>query len=273
MSAEPSDGGSSGSGSAKNTPHAECDADGPLTDDAFLNGRVRLWQPAEGYRAATDPVFLAAACPAVEGERVLDVGSGVGAGALCLAWRVPNVRLCGIERQARYAEISRRNAARAAVAYEVWTADIRDAPPALKAISFDHIITNPPYFPASAAIPLDEPGKDAAHRETVPLAFWIDFCLRRLRPRGTLTLIHRAERVPEILVACHERAGSTTVFPLWPRPGVAAKRVIVHTVKESRGAFMLSDGLVLHDRPGTHEFSAKAQAVLRDGAGITLRPQ
>ena len=53
-------------------------ADADLTDDKFLMGRLRLLQPARGYRAATDPVLLAAACPAVAGESVLDLGCGLG---------------------------------------------------------------------------------------------------------------------------------------------------------------------------------------------------
>ena len=62
------------------------------SEDTLLGGRVRLRQPVAGYRAAIDPVFLAAAVPAVPGDRALDVGCGAGAAALCLAIRVPDCR-------------------------------------------------------------------------------------------------------------------------------------------------------------------------------------
>ncbi len=39
-----------------------------LTDDAFLGGRLQLWQPISGYRAATDPVLLAASVAFVAGS-------------------------------------------------------------------------------------------------------------------------------------------------------------------------------------------------------------
>ena len=39
-------------------------AEAELSDDKFLCGRLRLLQPLKGYRAATDPVLLAAACAA-----------------------------------------------------------------------------------------------------------------------------------------------------------------------------------------------------------------
>lgn len=70
-------------------------AEDALSRDAFLCGRLHLWQPKKGYRAATDPVLLAAACPARPGERVLDLGCGAGAAALCLATRVPGLELAG----------------------------------------------------------------------------------------------------------------------------------------------------------------------------------
>jgi tRNA1Val (adenine37-N6)-methyltransferase len=90
-----------------------------LTDDKFLCGRLRLLQPEKGYRAATDAVLLAAACPAVAGQSVLDLGCGAGAASLCLAARVPGLRLTGLEVQPEYADLARRNAARNGIAMEV----------------------------------------------------------------------------------------------------------------------------------------------------------
>ena len=57
-------------------------SDSDLTRDAFLGGRLYLWQPRTGYRAGVDPVLLAASVPARRGESVLDLGCGVGTAAL-----------------------------------------------------------------------------------------------------------------------------------------------------------------------------------------------
>ncbi|MEL6264223.1 MAG: methyltransferase, partial [Pseudomonadota bacterium] len=62
-----------------------------MTHDRLLGGRVGLTQPRQGYRAATDPVLLAAAVPAAAGETVLELGIGAGAAVLCLAARVPGL--------------------------------------------------------------------------------------------------------------------------------------------------------------------------------------
>lgn len=241
-----------------------------LTEDAFLDGALKLLQPERGYRAATDPVLLAAASAVETGRRVLDVGCGVGTAAFCLEKRVGGLDLHGIELQPDLAALSERNAARNAIpAWRVHRGDLADPPAALKALSFDHVISNPPYAAAAAGPASPVSCRDLANRETLPLAVWIDFCLRRLRPGGALTLIHRIERLPEILAALSGRAGAIAALPLQPREGAPAKRAIVRAVKESRGPFRLAPPFLLHRGAGdAAPFTPEAEAVLRVGAPL-----
>lgn len=170
---------------------------GPLSRDGFLGGRLQLLQPVRGYRAATDPVLLAAFTPARPGERVLDLGCGAGTASLCLAARVAGLDLHGIELQPAYARLARRNATDNCVALTVHDGDLTRPPAALKALVFDQVLTNPPFHAGGAVTPPADLGRDQAHREQVPLGDWIAAGLRRLRPGGHLTLIHRAERLAE----------------------------------------------------------------------------
>ena len=144
-------------------------------------------------------------------------------------------------------------------------------PPALVGGLFDHVMTNPPYMAASMVTSPSDPGRAAAHVEgTVDLQNWIISCLGMLRPRGTLTLIQRAERLDSILAAMHGRAGDVVVFPLWPSsssPG--ANRILVQARKGTRGPMRLARGLVLHEAEGGYTLTA--EAVLRDAASLTLR--
>ena len=151
------------------------------TTDGFLGGRLSILQPRHGYRAAMDPVLLAAAVPARAGEAVLELGCGVGVASLCLGARVAGLRLAGVERQADYAALARANALQNGIAFDVELADLAALPPALRARSFDHVIANPPYFPAGGGTPARDPGREGALREETPLALWVDAGLRRLR--------------------------------------------------------------------------------------------
>src|SRR5215470_17296912 len=89
------------------------------TADAFLGGALEVLQPVKGYRAGLDGVLLAAAVPARPGERVLDVGAGVGVVGLAVARRLPQVRVTLIEREARLAAMARENIARNGLAERV----------------------------------------------------------------------------------------------------------------------------------------------------------
>ncbi len=121
-----------------------------LTSDKFLGGRVTAWQPKDGYRAATDPVLLAAAVDARTGQSVLELGCGVGVAILCLGARITDLSLVGVERQADYADLAVRNAGENGADFEGITADISSLPDALRIRSFDHVFFNPPCTRSSS---------------------------------------------------------------------------------------------------------------------------
>ncbi len=245
-------------------------AEEELSDDKFLCGRLRLLQPLKGYRAATDPVLLAAACPAKPGETVLDIGCGAGAAVLCLGHRVPGLGLAGLELQPAYAELARRNAERNRIAVEVETGDISRMPSALRR-DFDHVIANPPYY-HSGGSPSPIAARSRAMQVETPLADWVAAAARRLRPGGWMTLICGSDGLPQVLAALGPKLGSAAVLPLAAREGRPALRVIVQARKGGRAPFRLLAPFVIHQGPahdGDREsYTPQASAVLREGADL-----
>lgn len=245
-------------------------ADEELSDDKFLCGRLRLLQPLKGYRAATDPVLLAAACPAEPGQSVLDLGCGAGAAALCLGHRVPGLGLAGLELQPAYADLARRNSERNGIQFEVHEGDLSHMPKTLRR-DFDHVITNPPYYHAGGS-PSPVAARARAMQVDTPLADWVAAATRRLCPGGWLTLICGADGLPEVLAALSPKLGSAAVLPLAPREGRAALRVIVQARKGGRAPFRLLAPFVIHAgaaHDGDREsYTPAANAVLRDGADL-----
>lgn len=248
-----------------------------VSEDAFLGGRVTLLQPVEGYRAAIDPVFLAAAVPAFEGQHVLDAGAGVGAAALCLARRVEGVGVTGIEIQPALAALAAANIERNGLSGRVAVieGDILDPPPRLVPESFDHVMANPPYLEAGRADAPPDSGKALANVEGAggegggaDLAEWVRFGLDMLVPKGRFTVIHRADRLDALLAALYGRAGEIVVFPLWARAGKPARRVLIQARKAVHGPVHMAPGLVLHAEDGG--YTPPAEAVLRGGEGLTL---
>lgn len=242
-----------------------------VTDDSLLGGRVLLQQPADGYRAAIDPVLLAAAVPAAAGETVLDLGCGAGAATLCLAARVPGCRLIGIELDPATAALAAGNAARngAGDRVEIRAADLADR--AALPAGVDRAMMNPPFLEPGAHTPSATAHKARSHGEgALDLPGWIEAARLSLRHRGTLTIVHRADRIDDLLAALHGRFGQIRVFPLWPRAGMPAKRVLVEATLGARAGAQILPGLVLHRADGG--FTAEADRVLRDGDGLPLLP-
>ncbi len=244
----------------------------PLSHDAFLCGRLHLWQPVAGYRAATDAVLLAAACSAAPGQSVLDLGCGVGAASLCLAARVPDLQLAGLDVQPEYADLARRNAAENGFAMQVETGDLAAMPRSLRR-DFDHVIANPPYYPKGGT-PSPHAGRATALQVgDAPLGDWVSAAARRLAPRGWLTLICGADGLPEVLAAMGDKLGSASVLPLTAREGRPALRVILRARKTGKGAFRLLAPFVIHAgnaHDGDREsYTAAANAVLRGGESLS----
>lgn len=236
--------------------------DDPFTQDMLLGGRVRLMQPRQGFRAAVDPVLLAAFIPARKGDAVLEAGCGSGAGFLCLAARVPGVCILAVERDATLAELAARNAGLNGVGARVHAADIRAQWPG----GMDHAFANPPFWPAGTPSPTAA-RRAAAHEADATLGAWITALARPLRHLGTLSLVLPAARFADAAAGLRAAGcGAVRLLPLWPRAGVAAKRVLIQGRRGGRGADTLLPGLVLHEADGG--WTPAAEAVLRHAAPL-----
>ena len=253
---------------------AEDALEGQLSCDDFLGGRLKILQPRRGYRAGVDPVLLAASVPAAPGDSILELGCGVGVASLCLGARVPDLALSGVEIQDDYAELARRNASANGQDMDVITGDVAEMPQSLRQQQFTHVIANPPYFNRNSGSSAPDAGREAALGEVVPLSVWIRAAAKRAAPKGTVTFIHRAERMPDLIGEMAQYLGSLELMPLIPRPGRAARLVLLRGRKGGRADFRLHDGWVLHagvEHGSDRENYAKATAsVLRAGAALTF---
>lgn len=227
-----------------------------------LDKTVRLLQPGQGFRTSLDSVMLAAACPVRAGQSVLDLGCGVGAVGFCILRRVPGVAITGVDVQAEYIELAERNIAlNEADGVEFICGDIKDFHADGR---FDHVVSNPPFLDAGRHTPSPDAGTARARGhedEKIGLQDWIDAGFRNLKSGGSLTLIHRADAVDRIVQGLGRRFGAVEIIPLWPRSGVAAKRVIVRAVKDRKSPAVLHPGLVLHTESG--DYTAEADNILR----------
>jgi tRNA1(Val) A37 N6-methylase TrmN6 len=247
-----------------------------VTEDAVLGGKLRLKQPRSGHRVGHDAILLAAACPARAGERVVDLGAGVGAAGVALARRVDGVKVTLVEVDAFLAGLAAENARLNGLGARVNSIVLDVAAPArafaaagLAPESVTRVLMNPPFNdPARQRGSADGRRRLAHAGSGETLTNWIKTAARLLRPRGTLTMIWRADRLAELLQALASAFGAATVLPLHPREREAAIRVLVRATKASRAPLVLLPGFVLNDASG-HP-TAQAEAVLRGDALLPL---
>lgn len=240
----------------------------PRDSDAFLGGRLQIRQSVAGFRAGLDSVMLAAAIPDGAGQTMLELGAGVGTVSLCLAARVRQIRIVSVEIDADLMPLLQenfKNNALDAVCTPV-LGDVFDLPAALRC-GFDQVFCNPPFY-ASDGMVSPDPARARARHDGGRLADWLKTGVKRTRSGGCFTAIFPAERLNEALAALPD--GGITVFPLWPKAGVAAKRVIVQARIGAKSPLKLLAGLVLHDADGG--FTPVAEGILRHGDGLTLVP-
>ena len=247
-----------------------------VTDDAVLGGRLRLKQPRRGHRVGHDAILLAAACPAHTGERAVDLGSGVGAAGLALATRVDGIEVTLVEVDAELAALAEENARRNDLGSRVRAVVLDVAAPArafaaagVGPDSVERILMNPPFNDPQRQRSSPDSRRRFAHEgPRGTLAAWTRTAARCLRPRGTLSLIWRAEGLVEALKALDPAFGAVTVLPVHGKAGEPAIRVLMRAAKASRAPLMLLPGLVLSDASGRP--TPEAEAVLRGGAALAL---
>jgi len=236
------------------------------TDGTLLGGRIKYRQFAKGHRSGFEPVFLAAAVPAKPGERVLEAGCGAGAALLCLGWRVPGVVGAGLEIEPALVGLAEQNFKDNGL--DGFSCSKGDAARPEFGAEFDHVMANPPWHDAAGTNSPDRQRALAHHAGQDALAAWIAGMAGCLKPGGTMTLILPAALFA-LAAGCMKAAGcgAMTLFPLWPRDGLAAKMVLISAVRGGKEPDRVLPGLVLHDEAG---ITPVADAVLRDGGALLI---
>ncbi|HEY2754782.1 MAG TPA: methyltransferase [Pseudolabrys sp.] len=246
------------------------------SDDAVLGGRLRLRQPVRGHRVGHDAILLAAATGAHAGEHAVDLGAGVGGAGLALAVRVPELKVTLVEIDAALCALASGNAERNGVSerVSVIACDVEDvgalAAAGLVPGSIDHVLMNPPFNDARRQNVSPDPRRRLAHVAAPGLlARWVAAASWLLKPKGTLTLIWRADGLDEVLAALSDAFGDAVVLPVYPRAGAPAIRVLVRAIKAGQPAARADlPGLVLNGNDGKP--TAAAEVVLRHATSLAL---
>jgi tRNA1Val (adenine37-N6)-methyltransferase len=216
------------------------------TEDAFLNGKLRLLQPADGYRVNVDALLLAAF--AVRGriaKLALDLGAGVGAVGLVLHHVGAAASVALVEREKALVELARANLEHAGAPGAVYELDVarERLPPALRDRA-DLVVCNPPYFPEGSARRQKHPL--TAKARTGALEPFVAAAARALRgSRGRAVFAYPAASLAELFAA----AASSKLVPkrlrlVHARAGEPARLALVELRRAKPGGLVVERPLV-----------------------------
>ena len=244
------------------------------TEDAFLGGKLCLRQPRSGHRSGHDAILLAAATSARAGDRVVEFGAGVGAAGLALARRVAGINLVLVEIDPQLARLARENVSANDIAAGVIALDVTSSAEAfaaagLKADSADAVLMNPPFNDAARHRASPDPARASAHvADSETLDAWVHASRRLLKSGGALTLIWRADGLPEVLAALGRGFGSLSILPVHGDAARPAVRILIRAVKGGRAPTRILPGLLLKDESGLP--NKQAAKILAGGEGLLL---
>lgn len=243
-----------------------------IIETTLLRGRVKLLQPAKGFHASIDSVFLAAAVPVRAGWKILDVGCGVGSAGLCVLARAPKAQLTGIDVQEELVDLAHQNATLNGADCRFFAGDLKTEKQ-VEDNFFNAVLMNPPYQQGGTHTASPTKIKALSHGEEASgatLEDWVKYAHRKLKQGGHLALVHRADRLDDVILALEKRRwfGSVEIFPLHSREGEDAKRVIVRARKERYAPLKLKTGMVIHEKSG--KYTSGAQKILDAAAEIVF---
>lgn len=245
-----------------------------ISEDSVLGGLLRLRQPTSGHRAGHDAILLAAATAARPGDRVVDLGAGVGTAGLALARRVGGLALTLVEREPLLADLARDNARENELQADVVLLDVAADAAAFAAAelgpdSIDVVLMNPPFHDPARHRASPNAARATAHMATATtLEIWTHAARRMLKSGGLLTLIWRADGLAEILAVLSRGFGSLALQPVYGQPGRPAIRILVRAIKGGRAPTQILAGVMLNEAGGAP--SAEMLRVLAGQGALAL---
>ncbi len=232
--------------------------------DLFLNGKLKIYQSKEWFKSGSDAVFLSA-FPHIKTGNVLEVGCGTGVVSLCLARQFPSIKIEGIDTQKELVMLAQENAKKNNLASQCRfiVGDITSPP--YEKQTFDHVVTNPPYFNTSSPSP--NPNIALAKNHSICPKKWIQLCADLVKPRGFIYCIYPVAQI-ELIVQALNHFGGFHFFPLWPKESTPSKRILIKAQKNVTKPSVIHKGMVVHNEDGT--YTKDAEAILREGKRIII---
>ena len=227
-----------------------------ITADFFLNGKIQVFQPANGYRFSIDSLLLAGLSSPSASATVLDLGTGCGIIPLILAYKSSSLRLIGVEIQPSLVDLAIKNIKRNGMTdrISIFCKDMCKLSQNTFDTVIDYVICNPPYRSVQAGRINPDPQKALARHElAINLSQLIAITHKLLRIGGKFISIYPPERLTDVIFHMRQKAiEPKRVHMIFSKQNEPAKLVVIEGVRGGRPGIQEISSLVIYRSDGKY---------------------
>ena len=222
-------------------------------DDLQLNG-LKIIQNPDWFSFGIDAVLLSAFAKVKAGANVVDLCTGTGIVPLLLSSKTEAKSFTGIEIQPEVANMAMRSVALNGLEsrIRILTADVQQLDGVLEKSSVEVITCNPPYFKATGGIHNAHQVKTLSrHEVALPLEALFQAVYRLLVPQGQFYMVHRADRMVDVLYWARSVKIEPKVIQLiYPKVNAKPNLMLIKFVKYGGHELRFENPLVVYGEDG-----------------------
>ncbi len=218
----------------------------------YFPGGLSFLPGKESFPLSTDTMALADFVRLKAKSKIVDLGSGSGALGLLLLGKEPTSHITGIELHRPSHEAALVNIERNALQQNMVSllGDIRNIRSLLPANSVSCVVSNPPYYSSGE---LSRSHSSARQEQTCTLEDIFIAAKWLLPTGGDLFLVHKAERLPDLLILARQYTIEAKVLqPVCHKQGDAPAMILLHCRRGGRPGLRFLPSVYLFEADGTY---------------------
>ena len=225
-------------------------------DDLEYKG-LKIIQNTEGFCFGIDAVLLSDFAKEIKNNsKVLDLGTGTGILSILLSGKTNLNKIYGIEIQKQVAEMAQRSVKLNNLEdkIEIINENIKSLANIFEKNSFDAIVTNPPYKKLNTGEKNEKENKlISRHEITASLEDFIKISFDLLKDKGALYMVHRPERLAEIIYKLKQNKLEPKVIKLvHSNINSEPKLILIKAVKNAKEFLKIEKPLFIYDEDGNY---------------------
>ena len=226
-----------------------------IDDLEFKN--LKIIQNKDGFCFGMDSVLLSDFAKEIKKEsKIIDLGTGTGILPILLCGKTENTKIVGIEIQEDVAEMASRSVVlnNLQSRIKIICDNIKNLKEKYDMGSFDAVVTNPPYKKQGTGKINENDNKlISRHEITANLEDFILISSYLLKDQGSLYMVHRPERLVDILVILRNYKLEPKVLKLvYPQQEKEPNLILIKAVKNAKSFLKIEKPLFIYNEDGNY---------------------